>query len=118
MSLPETVSTQSNVTVSVASPLRHTCPFVDEVDDGFVDISWRCNGASIELHSLRAWLDQWSDCDDSHEEITDAIVHTLGSLSGIKDVSVVTYWTTAGMSVSVTGGDGALLREPVHAGGE
>ena len=113
-----TVPTMADVTVSISSPLKHQCPFVDEVDEGVVNISWRCNGSTFELHALRKWLDQWTPCDVSHEEITDVITTQLGCVAGIEDVAVITHWTTAGMSVTVGGGSDSLLREPVHAEGE
>lgn len=112
-----TVSTMADVTMSITAPLSHRCPFVDEVDVGTAEVSWRCNGQTLELHALRTWLDQWAPCDVSHEEITDVLFNNLSSIPGIADVTIVTHWTTAGMSVTVTGGDGALLREPVHAKG-
>jgi len=112
MDLPRTVSSGADVTVSVSSPLKHRCPFVDEVDDGSVDISWRCVGQTLELHSLAEWLRQWEASELSHEATTNSIKHALSAFGGIKDVTVTTRWATAGMSVTVTGGSGALLREP------
>lgn len=94
------VETEAEVTVVVTSALVHLCPHVEEVDYGTVKISWRTDGKTIELHSLRAWLQSFSNVVVSHEQITDLVREDLAALDGIADVGVETSWRTAGMDVS------------------
>jgi hypothetical protein len=71
------------------------------------------------LHSLRTYLDTWTEASVSHEAITDRIRHDLAATPGITSVLVSTEWATASFAVHVQGGEGdALLREPVDAEGE
>jgi NADPH-dependent 7-cyano-7-deazaguanine reductase QueF len=93
------VDSTADVTMTVSSPLRHLCPFVDEVDEGSVNITWQVNGATFELHSLHEYLDGFKDSELSHEAITDLIRHNLSVTQGIEIVSVTTHWQTAGMDV-------------------
>ncbi len=91
--------TQSRVTVT--GPLVHRCPHVEEVDAGTVEVSWRCADATIELHSLAAYLASWEGQRVSHEELTAQIAADLEQLDGIEDVSVVSRWRTAGLAVTI-----------------
>jgi len=100
---PSTVPA-ADVTVVITSPITHRCPYADETDHGHIDLTWRCAGRTLELHSLRAWLDEWAVSVISHENLTDVILHILGTIEGIEDVTVTTRWATAGMNVTVTGG--------------
>lgn len=107
-----TVPFAADVAVVASGPFHHRCPFVDEADDGWVDISWRCNGQTLELHALADWLAKFKDSEISHEAITDTLTRVLGGLDGIEDVTVATRWETAGMTVTVTGGAHEVLRQP------
>lgn len=97
---PTTVPCDNDVAVTVTSPLRHRCPFVDEVDDGTVTITWEPLGSTYELHSLAEYLHGFKDSEISHEAISDRIRHDLSAHLDIHVVSVETTWMTAGMEVS------------------
>lgn len=109
------VDCDADVTVAVTAPIGHLCPFVDEVDEGTVTISWHAVGKTLEMHTLAACLSQWSACRISHEDLTDQIAASLAAIPGIDAVRVLTRWTTAGMTVEVVAG--AVLREPINAEG-
>ncbi len=94
------VDSDDDVVVTAVAPLVHLCPHVDEVDYGTVTISWRTAGKTIELHSLRAWLQSFSNVVVSHEKITDLIREEVSAPDGLVDVRVATQWRTAGMDVS------------------
>lgn len=99
--LPEAVNGPSeDVTLSVTAPLRHMCPFIDEVDDGTVTINWSTCGNTVELHSLAQYLAQFADWRISHEALTDQIKHDIDGVQGIFATTVATSWKTAGMDVT------------------
>jgi NADPH-dependent 7-cyano-7-deazaguanine reductase QueF len=87
--------------VSVTAPLTHLCPFRDEIDEGTVTISWDVAGGTLELHSLRRYLDRFRASKLSHEEATARIFHDLSSEVGVRLLSVSSTWSTAGMEVAV-----------------
>jgi len=89
-----------DVTLTATAPLRHLCPFVEEVDDGAVTIAWSTCGNTIELHSLAEYLKQFADWRISHEALTDQIKHDIDGVPGIYATSVSTAWKTAGMDVA------------------
>jgi NADPH-dependent 7-cyano-7-deazaguanine reductase QueF len=92
---------------------------MDESDLGTVTVSWKPGGETFELHSLRAYLDTWTEVSVSHESITERIDHDLTITPGITTVTVATTWDTASFDVQVQGGEGhALLREPVNTESE
>lgn len=103
MIIPIVVPNASWVTVSITGPLVHRCPYVSEVDNGTVDITWLTDSQTLELHSLRAWLDTFSTREISHEDITEEIRSTLFARPGITNVRVTTRWYTAGFDVSASG---------------
>ena len=103
MNGPTVVETTAEAgTMTVTAPVRHLCPFKDEVDDGTVRITYSLAGRTLELHSLRAWLDTLADRTVSHEDLTRALSDTLTHEHHLADVRVVTEWETAGMHVVVT----------------
>jgi NADPH-dependent 7-cyano-7-deazaguanine reductase QueF len=75
------------------------CPFVNEVDNGTITITWEADGWTLELHSLRAYLSTFQDREISHEELTEEIRAELSTHHGINEVTVNTNWRTAGMEV-------------------
>ncbi len=95
-----TVPIESNVTLTVTATIQHMCPFVHEVDNGSVSITWETDGWTIELHSLRAYLNTFQDRKISHEELTEEIRAELNSHQWINSVAVNTAWRTAGMEVA------------------
>ena len=86
------------VIVTATGHLNHLCPFRDEPDAGLVSVSWVSDGETLELHSLREYLDTFSQERVSHEELTTRISQDIES-AGIKVVAVETEWVTAGMKV-------------------
>lgn len=89
----------SDVTVTASGPIRHRCPFVNEIDDGTISITWQPLGETYELHSLAEYLRGFKDAEMSHEAVTDRIRHDLSVVPRINLISVETTWTTAGMGV-------------------
>lgn len=89
------------VTVTATGPITHRCPHQDEVDHGFATVTWTTDGATIEMHSLRGWLTEYTGQTLSHEELTADVDQTLALLDGIRDVHVTTRWITAGLTVEV-----------------
>lgn len=95
------VPCDSAVHMQTTAPLVHRCPFRDEVDEGFIELTWVTAGSTLELHALHAWLAGFEHDVISHEGITADIAEHLGALPGIDDVQVVTRWRTAGAEVVV-----------------
>jgi len=95
----KTVPDSSDVAVTASGVIQHRCPHVDEDDHGRVDIKWRVNGETLELHSLAAYLQTFRDCEISHEQLTNQIRFDLSLVAQIELVSVETHWNTAGMEV-------------------
>lgn len=87
------------VDMTVTAPLRHLCPFVNEVDDGTISIEWSTCGNTLELHELGKYLAQFAERRISHEDLTDLIRHDLEGVQGVYALKVTTHWTTAGMKV-------------------
>jgi len=100
MTIPATVPCASKITLSVAGPLIHRCPHVDEVDNGTVELTWSTNGGTLELHSVRAWLDTFADREITHEDLTEELRATLAAMPKIDAVQVTTHWNTAGFTVT------------------
>lgn len=88
-----------SVTMTVTAPLRHLCPFVEEVDNGQVTITWSTAGKTLELHALAGYLQGFAAMEVSHEALTDELRHDLEGVPGIYAVDVTTTWETAGMGV-------------------
>lgn len=95
----KTVPVEATVTMSATASIQHMCPFVHEVDNGTITITWRAEGWTIELHSLRAYLSTFHDREISHEELTAEIRDELSSHHGISIETVSTTWHTAGMGI-------------------
>lgn len=92
---PERVQVKAVVDITVHAPLRHVCPFRNELDIGQVKLELcSADGWTTELHSLDEYLRAWSDIKISHEELTDQIAVDT------RAIRVTTYWHTAGMEVS------------------
>jgi NADPH-dependent 7-cyano-7-deazaguanine reductase QueF len=111
---PTVVASPAGVRVKITRPLTHRCPFIEETDEGTVEITWVTAAHTIELHSLAGWLGEFARHAISHEDITATIQRTLDRLPGVEQVAVATRWETAGCEVEVRG---ALLREPVDTQG-
>ena len=89
-----------NTVVTATAQVQHMCPFVHEVDNGTVTITWRTRGRTIELHSLRAHLSTFAETEISHEQLTETIGTEIRRLPGIDLVTVESAWNTAGMEVN------------------
>lgn len=96
----KTAPEKAGVTITATAAFQHVCPHAQEVDHGSVTITWETAGATIELHSLREYLDTWADVEISHEAITQELRDALGALDGLTVTGVNTSWTTAGMGVT------------------
>jgi NADPH-dependent 7-cyano-7-deazaguanine reductase QueF len=75
------------------------CPFVQEIDNGTLTVSWDTAGWTFELHALRAYLNTFQDREISHEDLTAEIRAELSGHHGIEAVAVRSTWRTAGMEV-------------------
>lgn len=100
MSSPATVPVEANVTMSASADIQHMCPFVQEVDNGSIAITWRAEGWTFELHSLRAYLNTFADREISHEDLTEEIRAELNGHHGLTIEAVSTTWRTAGMGIN------------------
>jgi len=89
-----------NSAMLVSGVVSHLCPFRDERDDGRTSIRWVVQTHTIELHSLRVWLDSLAEKKTSHEQFTAAVRAAVSGLEGIAEVQVVSYWETAGFKVT------------------
>jgi uncharacterized PurR-regulated membrane protein YhhQ (DUF165 family)/NADPH-dependent 7-cyano-7-deazaguanine reductase QueF len=101
---PDTVPCVAAADIAITARLAHRCPFRDETDRGHIRITWRSAGATLELHSLAAWLRTYRSARVSHEELTERIRTHLADLTGIEQVTVQTSWRTASTQVEVTAG--------------
>jgi NADPH-dependent 7-cyano-7-deazaguanine reductase QueF len=99
---PVAVPAVAGVRVSAAGWVRHLCPHVDEADFGSSAIAWTTKDATIELHSLAAYLGTYADQKISHEDLVAAITADLDALPGITDVTVTAQFHTAGFVVEVS----------------
>lgn len=99
-----TVTCESQVAVTATFPLVHRCPHRDETDRGTATISWITHGYTFELHALAEWLSWFADKATSHEDLTETIrdLLTFDGGAGVRDVQVVTRWSTAGAEVVVS----------------
>lgn len=91
----------SRVNVSVTMPAVHQCPHRDETDRGTATLEWRVCGRTVELHSLRAYLDSLHEWVVSHEAYTAHLRDHLRD-AGLTGVEVTTTWSTAGGLIKVT----------------
>jgi NADPH-dependent 7-cyano-7-deazaguanine reductase QueF len=87
------------LSVTVEAPATKRCPFKDEIDTGTVTVVWNSEGKTLELHSLREYLDAFVDVKMSHEDFTAVVTAQLADLLG--DIQVWSEWETAGMKVRV-----------------
>lgn len=95
-----TETASPGLTMSVTSPIRHLCPWREEVDDGHITITWRTLNGTLELHDLRDYLKSFAEAEISHESLTDSIYRELNRTPCIRLIDVSTNWRTAGMEVA------------------
>jgi NADPH-dependent 7-cyano-7-deazaguanine reductase QueF len=99
----ELVPTDAPVTIVATAPVHHLCPFVNEADHGRVTAVWTCNGSTVELHSLAAYLDGFTERSISHEDLVDEVFERLGEAApDITVASVTARFTTAGITVEIS----------------
>jgi len=94
-----TAPIEATVRMSATADIQHMCPFVNEVDNGTIAVTWTADGWTLELHALRAYLNTFHDREISHEELTEEVRAELSTHHGIKDITVNSTWRTAGMEV-------------------
>lgn len=87
--------------VTARGPIRHLCPYVDEVDEGHIEITWSTAGCTIELHSLRDYLDTFAKSPISHEAVAALVLMELEGATGIEDIEVRLEFQTAGFGCTV-----------------
>jgi NADPH-dependent 7-cyano-7-deazaguanine reductase QueF len=105
MSFPELVKVGSTATVTAHAPIKHECPFKNEVDTGTITITWKCNGFTFELHSLAEYLACYADQAISHEDLVALIAADLQTVGGGVTIhSVTARFTTAGIDVEISRG--------------
>lgn len=81
--------------LTVTSPVIKRCPYVDEVDEGTVTLTFAVDvGDGPELHGLSRYLNGFANQSLSHEAFTRAVYHRTAA------VEVESTWTTAGMTVT------------------
>jgi NADPH-dependent 7-cyano-7-deazaguanine reductase QueF len=86
------------VRVTVRRLFVHRCPFVDEIDQGEIEISW--DGSAVELHELGDYLDTWATVPISHEAVAEAVRLAVLERGG-ENVEVIGRFTTANFGVVV-----------------
>lgn len=94
------VLTDARVTVTATFPAYHTCPFVDEADEGTITLVWSTGPATLELHAVARWLDSLDEWFVSHEDYTERILVGLRAL-GVDVISARSTWSTAGGAIEV-----------------
>ena len=94
-----TARIDATVRMSATADIQHMCPFVNEVDNGTITIGWTADGWTLELHSLRGYLNTFNYREISHEELTEEVRAELSTHHGINDINVNSTWRTAGMEV-------------------
>jgi NADPH-dependent 7-cyano-7-deazaguanine reductase QueF len=100
------------VRVAVTGSIAHLCPYVDELDEGQVTVTWVTGPTTIELHSLADYLARFKAERVSHEELVTIIADDLTELG--LPAAVTGRFTTAGLYVEVSS---AVPGDPlVHAG--
>lgn len=102
---PSLAEAYPGITMTATAQIKHRCPFVDEVDDGTITITWSTADGTIELHSLAAFLDCYADRTISHEDLVGEVFDCLEALGPHIIVrSVTARFTTAGIDVEVSRG--------------
>jgi hypothetical protein len=99
--LPILVDAGAPATVTVTTGAYHRCPFKDEADEGELTLTFEAGAETLELHSLKAWIDGLDEWMVSHEAYTFYIKDQLTKI-GVRVTHVTTRWTTADMTVSVS----------------
>ena len=94
-----TAPIDATVRLSATADIQHMCPFVHEVDNGTITITWTADGWTLELHSLRDYLNTFHDREISHEDLTEEVRAELSTNHGINNINVTSKWRTAGMEV-------------------
>lgn len=95
------VDSPAGLVCTARTTVRHTCPFVDEIDIGQMVIEWVTGTKTIELHSLSSWLDTWTTERVSHEEMCSQVMLALRMLGGIGVRRVEYHAETAGIDITV-----------------
>jgi NADPH-dependent 7-cyano-7-deazaguanine reductase QueF len=82
--------------------MAHLCPIKDELDEGYVTVSWTCSGRTLELHSLAQWLGSFTGVRITHEDLVGHIATTLTDAAdgGVVSIEVSFAGRTAGMHVT------------------
>jgi hypothetical protein len=97
--LVEVVRAPAGITTHITAPLRHRCPYRDELDVGTVTMIWETIDETFEIHSLRAYLDYFKDVTISHEDLVEDLASLLRDTPGVTGKLITTTWDTAGMEV-------------------
>src|SRR5687768_16525232 len=78
------VAAPAGAVVSATGDVSHLCPYKDEEDEGTVTVRWRTITSTIELHSLRVYLDLFDEALVSHETLADQFTEDISRLGGIE----------------------------------
>lgn len=94
---------EDDVRLEVTAKAVHLCPHRDEVDEGTVVVAWSPYEATIELHSLCAYIESLADVRISHEGYVSKVREDVEEALAWRGAVVVSAtFTTAGMRVFVT----------------
>jgi NADPH-dependent 7-cyano-7-deazaguanine reductase QueF len=96
------VPCESGTSVTVRASLTHQCPYVAEIDHGYIVVTWISETATFELHALREYLYTFELEAISHEALTQRIRRELDATAGLRVTAVETAWRTAGMEITCT----------------
>ncbi len=86
------VEAREPVRLVVTGPAVKRCPFVDELDEGTVTLTWERSRWLPELHAVALYLDSYRDLHMSHENYVAAVGSDLAC-------HVSSTWTTGGLAV-------------------
>lgn len=91
-----------DVSITLLTDLVHQCPFVDEIDIGFLRIEYTPGERLAELHDLARHLQSWAEVEITSEAITKAIFDWFNDNFAPSSLLVETKWVTAGIDITVT----------------
>jgi NADPH-dependent 7-cyano-7-deazaguanine reductase QueF len=98
------VAAPAGAVVTATGEVSHLCPYKDEEDEGTVTIRWRTITSTIELHSLRTYIDLFDEALVSHELLADQFTEDISRLGGIELLDITLRFPTAGFEVTVNFG--------------
>lgn len=98
--LLEVISCEAVADVHVILPVRKECPVKNEADFGTVDVWFTTRTQTIELHSLRNYIESYQGIPITHEDFARQVYRDIVS-TGVDEVSVSASWRMDGLQAIV-----------------